>query len=271
MPSMSHGLKGPSVSPLHPKGEVVEIPAPVAHVLVVPPNSNYIHVAFGLKRSLHPLSGRTVSSFNFATFIMSGADDQIYDESTYAQEEADYEAAVAASLPEGSNPQQPELPTFTAASSQVTPAAPAYAVQPQTASYKPAAPMYAASSPQSQKTAQPVPGQPIVTSVQFGQQRSFSVPSPGELGFTPQQVESAPPLDLGLENLLRQCDVKEAVIQAFRVRGITDRLLFVALDDTTESLRSTCKEALGRTQTGVRQDFQSLELCKDRSGNEVED
>ena len=29
----------------------------------------------------------------------------------------------------------------------------------------------------------------------------------------------------------------EAVIQAFRVRGITDRLLVVALDDTTESLR----------------------------------
>ena len=74
---------------------------------------------------------------------------------------------------------------------------------------------------------------------------SSSTPSPGELGFTPQQVESARPLDLGLENLLRHCDVKEAVIQAFRVRGITDRLLFVALDDTTESLRSSCKEALG--------------------------
>ena len=54
-----------------------------------------------------------------------------------------------------------------------------------------------------------------------------------------------PPIDLGLENLLRQCDVKEPVIQAFRVRGITDRFLFVALDETTEGLRNTCREALG--------------------------
>ena len=35
------------------------------------------------------------------------------------------------------------------------------------------------------------------------------------------------------------------MIQAFRVRGITDRFLFVALDETTEGLRSTCREALG--------------------------
>ena len=39
--------------------------------------------------------------------------------------------------------------------------------------------------------------------------------------------------------------MKEAVIQAFKVRGISDRLLFVALDDTTEGLRNTCKEAQG--------------------------
>ena len=65
------------------------------------------------------------------------------------------------------------------------------------------------------------------------------------MGFTPEQIDAAPPIDLGLENLLRQCDVKEPVIQAFRVRGITDRLLFVALDETTEGLRNTCKEALG--------------------------
>ena len=31
----------------------------------------------------------------------------------------------------------------------------------------------------------------------------------------------------------------------FRVRGITDRFLFVALDETTEGLRNTCREALG--------------------------
>ena len=65
------------------------------------------------------------------------------------------------------------------------------------------------------------------------------------MGFTQEQIDAAPPLDLGLENLLRQCDVKEPVIQAFRVRGITDRFLFVALDETTEGLRSTCREALG--------------------------
>ena len=35
------------------------------------------------------------------------------------------------------------------------------------------------------------------------------------------------------------------MIQAFRVRGITDRFLFVALDETTEGLRNTCREALG--------------------------
>ena len=214
-------------------------------------------VAFGLKRSLHSLACRTAFSHIFVIFIMSRADDQVYDESTYAQEEADYESAVAATFSEGSNPQQPELPTHTAASPQVPnfprttyqSAAPTYAVQSQAASYQSATPMYAASGQvltlQSQTTAQPSPGQPIATSFQFGQQRSSSTLFLGELGFTPQQVVSAPPLNLGLENLLRQCDVKEAVIQAFRVRGITDRLLFVALDDTTESLRSTCKEALG--------------------------
>ena len=69
--------------------------------------------------------------------------------------------------------------------------------------------------------------------------------APGDLGFTPEQIDAAPPIDLGLENLLRQCDVKEPVIQAFRVRGITDRFLFVALDETTEGLRNTCREALG--------------------------
>ena len=69
--------------------------------------------------------------------------------------------------------------------------------------------------------------------------------APGDLGLTPQHIDAAPPIDLGLENLLRQCDVKEPVIQAFRVRGITDRLQFVALDETTEGLRNTCKEALG--------------------------
>ena len=80
---------------------------------------------------------------------------------------------------------------------------------------------------------------------QSSQQRNPSVPAPGELGFAPQQIESAPPLDLGLENLLHQCDVKEAVIQAFNVRGIADRLLFFALDDTVDGLRNTCREALG--------------------------
>ena len=35
------------------------------------------------------------------------------------------------------------------------------------------------------------------------------------------------------------------MIQAFRVRGITDRFLFVALDETTEGLHKTCREALG--------------------------
>ena len=75
--------------------------------------------------------------------------------------------------------------------------------------------------------------------------RSLRTPAPGELGFTQEQIDAAPHLDLGLENLLRQCDVKEPVIQAFRVRGITDRFLFVALDETTEGLRNTCREALG--------------------------
>ena len=109
-------------------------------------------------------------------------------------------------------------------------------------------------------TAQPSPGQSIATSFQSGQQRSSSTPSPGELGFTPQQVESARPLDLGLANLLRHCDVKEAVIQAFRVRGITDRLLFLALDDTTESLRSSCKEALGIDTSAIFE--HKLELAR---------
>ena len=94
------------------------------------------------------------------------------------------------------------------------------------------------------------PGNPGVTqsvlqSSQVPQQRNPPTQAPGDLGFTPHQIESCPPLDLGLENLLRQCDVKETVIQAFRVRGFPDRLLFVAIDETVEGLRSTCKEALG--------------------------
>ena len=60
--------------------------------------------------------------------------------------------------------------------------------------------------------------------------------------------------------MLRQCDVKENVIQAFRVRGITDRLLFINLDDTIESLRDTCKEAL---QIDVSINFEhKLEIAK---------
>ena len=48
---------------------------------------------------------------------------------------------------------------------------------------------------------------------------------------------------------MRQCDVKEAIIEAFKVRGIAERLLFVALDDTVDGLRNSCRKALGTDAT----------------------
>ena len=187
---------------------------------------------------------------------MAGADDQVFD-ATITQEEADYAAAIDASTQESNT-------TPHSAASQVPLSS--------SAAYLPAAPTYSlpAIAPwlQYQAPAQSSAGQSTARSIQFSQQRNPSIPALGELGLTPQQVESAPPLDFGLDNLLRHSDVKEAVIQAFRVRGITDRLLFVAIDDTTEGLRNTCREALGVDATANFEhklefaNLHGMELCE---------
>ena len=192
-------------------------------------------VALGLKRSLQ-LRTIVFSAFHtFLVFVTMASVDDIVPNTSVAQEEIDYEAAIAAAEQQGSNPQQAEFPAA------ATP--PAY----ESRVYPPASQDYAALS-QFEDPTQYFPGQAqqtVASSVQSPAQPRTRTPAPGELGITQQQVDSAPPLELGLENLLRQCDVKENVIQAFRVRGITDRLLFINLDDTIESLRDTCKEALG--------------------------
>ena len=186
-------------------------------------------MALGLKRPFqshaYVLSLPTASSSSLSYDIVP--------EVSFAQEEADYEAALIAANPGGSNPQPSKLPEFTTA----TP--PGY----ESISYEYVAPGHLSSS-QFEDPSQYSPAPAIVSSFRADTQRDPRAP-PGDLGFTPQQIDSAPPRELGLENLLRECDVKEAAIQAFRARGITDRLLFVALDDTTESLRATCKEAFG--------------------------
>ena len=203
---------------------------------------------------------------------MAGADDIVPDVS-FAQDEADYEAALMAGNPGGNNPQQSELPEFTTA----TP--PGY--KSISYSYQLAAPEHAAprqpASSQFEDPTQYSPAPTAVSSFRADPLRGPRAPTPGDLGFTPQEIDTAHPLELGLENLLRQCDVKEAVIQAFRVRGITDRLLFVALDDTNESLHATCKEAFGsrhfsqfRAYTGVRKDFKGMDFCQSDSRNQTE-
>ena len=155
--------------------------------------------------------------------------------------------------------QQSELPEFMIA----TP--PGY----ESTSYEYAAPGHLSSS-QFEDPTQYSPAPPIVSSFRADTQRGPCAPTPGDLGFTPQQIGSAPPLGLGLENLLRQGDVKEAVIQAFRVRGNTDRLLFIALDDTTESLRATCKEALGVDTSVTAETKQKIDAIHRAHGEPVQ-
>ena len=63
--------------------------------------------------------------------------------------------------------------------------------------------------------------------------------------FSEEQIASAPDLEPALEGLLRNAEVDEGVITAFKVQRIHTRALFVALDSTEECVRSTAKEAFG--------------------------
>ena len=181
------------------------------------------------------------------TYTMAGADDQVYDD-VISREEEEYQAAIEAAV--RGVQERPQIESVaTVAQLPVQSSQPA--TQP-SSSFPVQSPGVSSLPTAQSSTSQVLPsfGQtlsppPAGTSGTAQIMRSLRTPAPGELGFTQEQIDAAPPIDLGLENLLRQCDVKEPVIQAFRVRGITDRFLFVALDETTEGLRNTCREALG--------------------------
>ena len=65
------------------------------------------------------------------------------------------------------------------------------------------------------------------------------------LQFTDEQKSAAQQLDPSLEALLREVNLNEELIMAFRVQEIFDRGLFVALDTSEEGLRKTAEEAFG--------------------------
>ena len=48
--------------------------------------------------------------------------------------------------------------------------------------------------------------------------------------FTPEEMANAPPLEPGLEGLMRSQNLHEEVIMAFRVNEVLSRSVFVALD-----------------------------------------
>ena len=59
--------------------------------------------------------------------------------------------------------------------------------------------------------------------------------------FTPEEMANAPPLEPGLEGLLRSQNLHEEVIMAFRVNEVLSRSVFVALDTTIEGLSKTAE------------------------------
>ena len=58
-----------------------------------------------------------------------------------------------------------------------------------------------------------------------------------------QQVADAAPLDRPFEILLREDNLNEQIMLAFRVQAVLDRGLFIALDSSEESFQETAKEA----------------------------
>ena len=193
---------------------------------------------------------------------MPGADDQEYDD-VISREEEEYQAAIEAAV-RGvqERPQIESVSTVTQFPAQSS----------QSATQLPSSFLVQSPGVSSLPTVQSSTSQVLPSSGQAFSQvtRSSRTTAPGELGFTPEQIDAAPPIDLRLENLLRQCDVKEPVIQAFRVRGITDRFLFVALDETTEGLRNTCREALGvDTNLNFEHKLEFAKISKARSSAKI--
>ena len=60
--------------------------------------------------------------------------------------------------------------------------------------------------------------------------------------FSEEQIASAPDLEFALEGLLRNAEVDEGIITAFKVQRIPSRSLFAALNSTEEDLRAKAKE-----------------------------
>ena len=136
---------------------------------------------------------------------MAGADVQVYDD-VISREEEEYQAAIEAAV-RGvqERPQIESVATVTqlpAQSSQSATQLPSsFPVQsPGVSSLPTAQSSISQVLPSSGQAFSPPPsgssGAVQVT-------RSSRTPAPGELGFTPEQIDSAPPIDLGLENLLR--------------------------------------------------------------------
>ena len=78
------------------------------------------------------------------------------------------------------------------------------------------------------------------------------------LQFTDEQKSAAQQLDPSLEALLREVNLNEELIMAFRVQEIIDRGLFVALDTSEEGLRKTAEEAFGEPVQMLHPDWVSL-------------
>ena len=144
---------------------------------------------------------------------MAGADDQVYDD-IVSREEEEYNAAIEAAvrgiqeLPQVES--APAVTQFLAQSSQSGTQLPHSSVS-QVGVVPGVASLPTVQSSTSQ--ALPLAGQafsppPPGSSGAVQVTRSLRTPAPGELGFTQEQIDAAPPLDLGLENLLRQCDVR---------------------------------------------------------------
>ena len=180
-------------------------------------------MAFGLKRPLQSHACRLVSLYSFfLVFIMAGADDIIPDVS-FAQEEADYEAALFAANPGGSNPQQSVLPELTTA----TP--PGY--ESISYSYQPAA--LPGNHPRRSLKIQ-------LSTLQLQRLFQHSEPIRSVVLVLQLLVIWVSPHSRSIQhlhsswdwkNLLRQCDVKQAVIQA---EYVASQIAYYSLHSTTQ-------------------------------------
>ena len=192
---------GPRVSPLLFKGKAVEITSLVA--LFVAPSRVHAFSAASLS-SIPTLL--LLQSFPLSlTYTMAGADDLVYDD-VVSREEEEYNAAIEAAV--RGVQERPQIESV-ATVAQL----PAQSSQPATqlpSSFPAQSPGVSSLPTATFSTSQVLPsfGQtlsppPAGSSGTAQVTRSLRTAAPGELGFTQEQIDAAPPLDLLLENLLR--------------------------------------------------------------------